>query len=79
MSVGPKEFDVARSLVSHYGKKRYKYFMEGYGKVNKDKLKYYALVYLQWMILYHRKVESRKYRVKREIKLLKDIIYERKI
>lgn len=53
--------------------------MEGYGKVNKDKLKYYALVYLQWMILYHRKVESRKYRVKREIKLLKDIIYERKI
>jgi aminoglycoside phosphotransferase (APT) family kinase protein len=72
LSAGPKEFDLVRPYINYYGSKKYDYFIEGYGEINKKRLEYFVVLSLFWMIPYARSRNKKRY--ERHVKMLKEII-----
>jgi len=69
---GPKSYDLTRPFISHYFDGMFKYFLEGYGKIDLFEIKYYVVISLLWMIEYHKDKNNKKH-LKEGLQILKDI------
>lgn len=73
LSAGPKAYDLARPFISHYLDGMFEYFIEGYGKIDMNEVKYYAVVSLLWIIPYHCGKGDKK-NVEKGLKILREIV-----
>jgi len=73
LSSGPRAYDIARPFLNHYKTKKLDYFLKGYGKINIDEVKFYAVLDLVWLIFFGIYIKDKK-NTKRNIKILKDLI-----
>jgi aminoglycoside phosphotransferase (APT) family kinase protein len=73
LASGPRALDLARPFMSHQGSDRFKYILQGYGRLDSKEIEYYAVLNLIWMIPYF--VHTRENRkVARRLAILKQII-----
>ncbi|MFH0857655.1 MAG: aminoglycoside phosphotransferase family protein [Candidatus Magasanikbacteria bacterium] len=73
ISSGPRAFDLVRPYIRYYKTKNWDYFLEGYGEVDIEEVKYFTTLSLLWMIPFHHKIADRDGMEKR-LKILRDIV-----
>ena len=75
LSSGPPAYDLARPYISHLEDGLFEYLLKGYGDVDINEIKYFAVVTLLWLIPFrHYSVEGKKLSIKKELNVLKSII-----